>query len=437
MRQVINFVAIVVVGFFGACLRRSNVQCEQNANCDLSSTGVCVAAPSGDQWCAYPASDCPSGLRYSTQAVGDGLSGACVAMPTTGPGPGSGSGDGQIDCKLRIAFESGQFTPFQSMREVWVGAPDGTELVNVSKAPVADNGEPSWAPDGTKLAFSSNRSGHYHIYVVNADGSNLMDLTPSLTENATTPSWSPDGARIAFVRGGNNWLMNADGTGQLPLPMQGGMPLVWSPDGQTVASEFYATGANNAITVSLLSMPVSATSPTASNRVNSADGFFKNYAWAPSKRLVWVLNQDVYTANGDGTQQVNATNYASSHSTKTPRVTTDGETIVYATTNNSENFEIWSVPAAGGTPTPVTHNTLPSAAGDSVGDISLDGTLVAFTRRTGIFTDSGSFDNSVGIINIHGTGETLIRAQGSIPTGQPVFSRCAKKTSGMLTLNRR
>lgn len=57
----------------------NNFECSGNAGCDLSGGGVCVAAPSGRNWCAYPDAACPGGYRYSDQNVGDGLAGECVA----------------------------------------------------------------------------------------------------------------------------------------------------------------------------------------------------------------------------------------------------------------------------------------------------------------------------------------------------------------------
>jgi len=67
----------------GACDNRANVQCEQSSNCDLGAGGMCQRAPTGNQWCSYPDSGCPSGYRYSNQATGDGLSGSCVETSET------------------------------------------------------------------------------------------------------------------------------------------------------------------------------------------------------------------------------------------------------------------------------------------------------------------------------------------------------------------
>ncbi len=60
------------------------VQCEENSNCNLSSGGMCVANPSGGDWCAYPDPACPSGYRYSEQSVGDGVAGTCTMVTDAG-----------------------------------------------------------------------------------------------------------------------------------------------------------------------------------------------------------------------------------------------------------------------------------------------------------------------------------------------------------------
>jgi len=77
-------VAITLGAGFAACNGRENVQCEQNTNCDLSSAGLCLAATSGNGWCAYPDPGCSSGYRYSHDDVGDGVSGACVTAVDAG-----------------------------------------------------------------------------------------------------------------------------------------------------------------------------------------------------------------------------------------------------------------------------------------------------------------------------------------------------------------
>ena len=58
--------------------------------------------------------------------------------------------------------------------------------------------EPAWSPDGTRIVFSSSRSGNRDIWVINVDGTNPVRITTASTDDVD-PQWSPDGTRIAYV----------------------------------------------------------------------------------------------------------------------------------------------------------------------------------------------------------------------------------------------
>jgi TolB protein len=115
---------------------------------------------------------------------------------------------------------------------------DGTNEQRLTATPSVNTDEqPSISPDGTKIAFASNR--HYRffgdrenadlldIYVMDAaDGGNVKRLTFDaadtwpLDTQSQNPAWSPDGTRIAYesTRGlegkGEIFVINADGTGE-------------------------------------------------------------------------------------------------------------------------------------------------------------------------------------------------------------------------------
>jgi Periplasmic component of the Tol biopolymer transport system len=56
---------------------------------------------------------------------------------------------------------------------------------------------PAWSPDGSKLAFISDRSDKRQIYLISPQGGEA-DAVTSLEDGVTSFSWSPDGKAIAY-----------------------------------------------------------------------------------------------------------------------------------------------------------------------------------------------------------------------------------------------
>ena len=61
----------------------------------------------------------------------------------------------------------------------------------------SDDYDPSWSPNGERLAFVTHRDGNPEIYIMDADGSELINITESRGRDYE-PSWSPDGEKIVF-----------------------------------------------------------------------------------------------------------------------------------------------------------------------------------------------------------------------------------------------
>ncbi len=92
-----------------------------------------------------------------------------------------------------------------------------------------------YSPDGKKIAFQSDRSGRYEIWVCESDGRNTVQLTFD-SNMAGSPSWSHDGKWIYF--GSNRtgdwqvWKMPSAGGQAVPVTRKGGAVAFESPDGK-------------------------------------------------------------------------------------------------------------------------------------------------------------------------------------------------------------
>ena len=92
------------------------------------------------------------------------------------------------------------------------------------------SGSPEWSPDGSRLAFVSNRGDHSFVGVFTSETEPLLWLAPS-TSRDLMPRWSPDGARIAFVR-----LRGGGGAPDSLLALHPNPWQIWTADARTGAS---------------------------------------------------------------------------------------------------------------------------------------------------------------------------------------------------------
>jgi polyisoprenoid-binding protein YceI len=117
---------------------------------------------------------------------------------------------------------------------------------NLIQAPGVEDA-PAFSPDGRTIAFTLLPEGgtNEDIYLADADGGTVRRLT-SDPAYEYEPRWSPDGRTIAFVRGGDLWLMRADGSHgrRLTSGLTVDSP-TWSPDGKHLAFVISGTGTMN------------------------------------------------------------------------------------------------------------------------------------------------------------------------------------------------
>jgi TolB protein len=93
------------------------------------------------------------------------------------------------------AYESGEGS------DLFVVGMDGSPARRITVARGTINVSPTFSPDGRRLAFTSSRSGHPEVYVMDADGTNAELLTPYVfgeQSYQSNPDWSPDGRMVTY-----------------------------------------------------------------------------------------------------------------------------------------------------------------------------------------------------------------------------------------------
>jgi Tol biopolymer transport system component len=290
---------------------------------------------------------------------------------------------------------------------IWIANSDGSGAMPLTRLTGgARSSEPVWSPDGKKMAFTSSRAldgsdsaiAAFNLWVMNADGTGAAPLTKYTTAGVLVadPIWAPNGSKIAFSSSSaldgsdalntngtvNLWSMNADGSGAAPLTrltivlanpsVWPNSAAVWSPDSTRLA--FFSAGAldgSNAVNPSetfnlwLAKADGSGTTPLTS--LTGVNVFQAYPTWSPDgKKIAFIGGNNLSVINADGSGATQLTHLTNSQFLFYPVWSPDGTRLAFGSdqalngadalnVNGAEN--VWTINADGTGAMPVSRLT--------------------------------------------------------------------------------
>jgi len=162
-----------------------------------------------------------------------GMSGS----PPRGRSPRKVISSSRLDIEAQLSPDGSKIT-FSSdrsgNREIWICDRDGANALQLTRFGFA-NGVPRWSPDGRRIAFESDTGGGSDIYVLEVAGGLPRRVTTEAS-NDVQPSWSGDGRWIYFpsnrTGGFQVWKVPVGGGPAVQVTRNGGFLAFESPDGR-------------------------------------------------------------------------------------------------------------------------------------------------------------------------------------------------------------
>lgn len=250
--------------------------------------------------------------------------------------------------------------------DIWVANADGSNPMRLT-AHVARDTFPRFSPDGTWVAFTSNRFGNDDVFVIPATGGEPKQLTFATTGD-TVHYWTPDGTAIVFStsRGVSPWrspLYTVPAAGGLPtpLPMDGAVNGMIKQDGSMIAfnrmgGAYWRKGnkgnrADDIWVQDLRSKQI--TQITDTDMLTFRDHVEDRYPmWGADGQIYFASERDgiynIWKIAPGGGPMTQVTRHRDD-GVQFPSISPDGTTIAY-----ENEFEIWTLAARGGQPRKVT-----------------------------------------------------------------------------------
>ena len=285
----------------------------------------------------------------------------------------------------------------------WLGSSGATRssvpsLANVALTPLTADpgyeGEPTFSPDGQTIAYVSDRSGNFEIFLKQIAGGPDLNITNNASDDVQ-PAFSPDGKQIAFVStrssssnllypgvdysllGGDIWIMPALGGSARRIAESGNFPS-WSPDGSTI---IYTRGTTwfqpkmqrvSAQGGEPQDIPIT----FASNEPPQPFWLYPSYS-SDKRWIAFEAGAYIFVVNAEGGEAKRIVNG------KRPVWSADSHAIIYSNSESGKNLSLWRVPFSL-TKGVVVGSAEPLTVGrgrDIQAAVSRDGEMIAYAAQ--------------------------------------------------------
>ncbi|HEY9514788.1 MAG TPA: S9 family peptidase [Gemmatimonadaceae bacterium] len=256
-----------------------------------------------------------------------------------------------------IYFTSSQY--FQNIDDIFSlpVAGGAAKRLTFNDAIIETAPEPS--PDGKRIAYFTRTARGTKILLLDVtEGVHWPQLFDPSSAEERNPVWSPDGSKLAFARQGDTWIRDVAGGEPRRLVAPGiagsaGSP-VWSPDGARVA---FTNGYSGFSQIGIADVATGRVVPITYTPYDHDD-----ISWSPDGKWVAYIASDglgmsrqVEVAASDGSAKPKVLT-SGPGIRKSPRFSPDGRTIAYIETTARTTADIWAVPAGGGKPRQITNS---------------------------------------------------------------------------------
>ncbi len=262
---------------------------------------------------------------------------------------------------------------FSYLGDIWIANENGADVLRLTDNKARDQ-FPRFSPDGSMIAFSSNRDGNYDVYAIPSTGGKPRQLTfHSAADNVV--GWTPDGKKVVFSSTRGNgafpsvatlWEVPVDGGIETPIPTDWGSSASYSTDGSKLAFSRHPgvwsrKHYRGSYAVDLWVMDVAAKKFT---KIVGDPDYKGNYLWpmyAGNNEIYFVADMlpnekavkfgspevmqsvnNIYKISDKGGKAAQVTHHGDGN-LYFPSISADGKTIVY-----EDNFGIWKLDVASG-----------------------------------------------------------------------------------------